>query len=58
MQDQGFVNEMHSIDQNRQEQYTLDTMAEDTLRRCRHLYAMISSFIRGRLLKIIRIHEK
>ena len=58
MQDQGFVNEMHSIGQNRQEQHALDAMVEETSRRCRHLYAMLSSFIRGRLLKIIRIHEK
>ena len=48
MQDQGFVNAMHSIDLDRQEQYTLDSIVEDTLRRCRHRYAMLSSFIRGR----------
>ena len=54
----GFVDEMHSIDRNRQERYDLDAMTADTVRRCRHLYAMLSSFIRDRLLEVMRIHEK
>ena len=56
-QDPAFAAELDTIDQQRTDEYDITSTTSDTLRRCRMMYYMLASFVRGRPLRLARVHE-
>ena len=46
-QDPAFATELDTIDANRTDEYDMEAMTPDASRRCRMMYYLLSSFVRG-----------
>ena len=57
-QDPAFATELDTIDANRTDEYDMEAMTPDASRRCRMMYYLLSSFVRGRPLRLVRVHER
>jgi len=57
-QDAAFVQELDTIDSDRANDYDMHSIIAETANRCRMMYFMFSSFVRGRPLRLFRVHER